>query len=150
MVPSNIIPTHSGTGDQTTGIKLSSDTQNISNASSEQTIRAVGYQGNNETTFKILNASLRESTRTKYSIYVRQWKLFIGAIRDINIEHILNLLNNLYDESISYSAIVTAKCALGNTMTVATYQSLNDHPLIIKFITGMYNFERPAPKLSFV
>ena len=49
---------HSGTGDQTTGIKPSSDTQTIGSASSEQAIRAIGYQGNNETTVKMLNASL--------------------------------------------------------------------------------------------
>ena len=139
MVLSNIIPSHSGTGDQTTGIKPSYDTQTISNASSEQAVRAIGYQDNNETTVKILNASLRESTRTKYSIYIRQWESFIGTTRDITIEDALNFLSNLFDKSISYSAIVSAKCALATRMTVTLYQSLNDHPLIIKFITGAYN-----------
>ena len=33
-------------------------------------------------------------------------------------------------------------------MTVAPYQSLNDHPLIIKFIIGLNNFKPPAPKLN--
>ena len=121
MVLSNIIPSHSGTGDQTTGIKPSYDKQTISNASSEQAVRAIGYQDNNETTVKILNTSLRESTRTKYSIYIRQWESFIGTTRDITIEDVLNFLSNLFDKGISYSAIVSAKCALATRMTVTLY-----------------------------
>ena len=53
LVPSNIISSHSGTGDQTPGIKPSSGTQTIANVSSERAIRAIGYQGNNETNVKI-------------------------------------------------------------------------------------------------
>ena len=100
MVPPNIIPSHSDTGYQTTAIKPASYAQTIHNTSSEQANRAINYQGNNETTVKILNVSLRESTRTKYSIYIRQWELFMGTTRDITIEHVLNFLNNLYDKGI--------------------------------------------------
>ena len=57
-------------------------------------------------------------------------------------------MSNLFDKGISYSAIVSAKCALATRMTVAPYQSLNDHPLIIKFIIGLNNFKPPAPKLN--
>ena len=71
LAPSNIIHSHRGSGDQATEIKSSSDTKTIGNASSEQAIRAIGYQSNSETTVKILNASLRESTRTEYSIHMR-------------------------------------------------------------------------------
>ena len=55
VVKSNIISSHIRTTDQTTGIKHSSDTQTIGNASSEQGIRAIACQGYNETTVKILN-----------------------------------------------------------------------------------------------
>ena len=58
MVPNNIIPSYNGTGDQNTGIKPLSDTKTTCSASSEQAIRVIGYQSNNETTVKILNASL--------------------------------------------------------------------------------------------
>ena len=137
MVPSNIILSHSGTGNQTIGIKLSSDTQTIGNGSSEEAIRAIGYQGNNETTVKILNTSLLESTRTKYSIYIRQWESLIVTTRDITIERVLNFLSNLCHKGVSYIGIVSAKCILAIRMTMAPYQSLTDHPLIIKFITGV-------------
>ena len=52
----------------------------------------------------------------------------------MTIEHVLNFLSNLYDKGISYSAIVSAKCALATRITVAPYQSLNDHPLIIEIL----------------
>ena len=83
MVPSSISPSHNGTGDQTTGIKASSGTQTISIPFSEQAIGAIGYQSNNETTVKILNASLRESTKTRQSIYIRYWKSFAVTTRDM-------------------------------------------------------------------
>ena len=81
-------------------MKPLSDTQTIDNASSPQALRAIGYQGNNRTTLKILNTSFLESTRNKYNIS-RQWESFIGTTRDITIEHVLNFLGNLYDKSIS-------------------------------------------------
>ena len=137
MVPSNIILSHSGTGNQTRGIKVSSDTQTIDNGSSEEAIRAIRYQGNNETTVKILNTSLLESTRTKYSICIRQWESLIVTTRDITIERVLNFLSNLCQKGVSYIGIVNAKCILAIRITMAPYQSLTDHPLIIKFITGV-------------
>ena len=73
------------------GTKPSPNKQTIGNASSEQAIWAIGYQGNNKTTIKILNVSLRESTRTKYIIYIRQWESSIGASRKITVERVLNL-----------------------------------------------------------
>ena len=83
LIPSSIISNHNGTRDQTAWIKPSSDTQTTINASSEQANRAIGYQSNNGTTVKILNASLRESNRTKHSIYIRQRESFTGITRDI-------------------------------------------------------------------
>ena len=122
----------------------------IDNAPSEQAIRAIGYQSNNEATVKISNASLSESTRTKYRIYIRQRKSFISISRDITIEHVLHFLSNLYEKGVSYRAIVSAKCALDARMTVASYQSLNDHRIVIKFISGVHNLKASVPKLSFV
>ena len=52
---------HSGTIDQAIGIKPSPYKQTIVNASSEQEIRAIGIQGNNETTIKINIAYILDS-----------------------------------------------------------------------------------------
>ena len=56
LVPSNIIPNHNGIEDQITGIKPLSDPQTIGNTSSDQSIRAIGYQVNIETTVRTSNA----------------------------------------------------------------------------------------------
>ena len=45
-------------------------------------------------------------------------------------------------------AIVKAKCALSARMAVSPYQLLNDHLIIIKFITGVYNLKYLTQKLS--
>ena len=95
LVPSNIITSHSGTGDQIKGIKHLFDTQTIGNASSEKAIRATGFQGNKETTVKISNASLRDYMKVLelyIYIYIRSCNVasMSKAIAvSINIEDIL-------------------------------------------------------------
>lgn len=82
MVPLNIIPSYSGFENQANGINSLFGTEAIDNASSDQPIRAIDYQVNNATTVKVINASIRKSSTTNYSIY-RQWGSIIVKIRDI-------------------------------------------------------------------
>ena len=52
-------------------------------------IGCIGYKGINETSQKILNASLGNSTRCKYNAYFKKWHDLIGVNNNITIEHLL-------------------------------------------------------------
>ena len=50
----------------------------------------------------------------------------------------LNNLSNFFEKGNSFSSIDTAKCALAFIMTVASCQSLNDHPLNFNLTNEVY------------
>lgn len=74
-----------------------------------------------------------------------KWEPFIGS----TIEQVLNFLSNLYDKSVSHSAIVSERRALPIRMTLASCELLNGYPPLMYFITRVYNLKSPAPNLSF-
>ena len=106
-------------------------------------------QGNN-TTEKILEASFRWSPNSKYNNYIKQWTSYSINIGHIEVSHVLDFLSGMFDKGHAYSTINSAKCAIATIVHIPPYNSLNKHPLINKYITGVFNLRRPKPKLSFV
>ena len=56
----------------------------------------------------------------------------------------------MFEKGHAYSTINSAKCAIATIMYIPPYDSLNKHPLINKYMTGIFNLRPPKPKLSFV
>ena len=106
-------------------------------------------QGNN-TTEKILEASLRLSTHCKYNNYIKQWTSYSKNIGCIEVSHVLDFLSGMFDKGHAYSRINCAKCAIVTNDHIPPYNSMNKNPLINKYITGVLNLRPPRPKLSFV
>ena len=106
-------------------------------------------QGNN-TTEKILEASFRLSTHCKYNNYIKQWASYSKNIGHIEVHHVLHFLSEMVDKRHAHSSINSAKCAIATIAHIPFYNSLNKHPLINKYMTGVFNLRPPKPKLSFV
>ena len=62
----------------------------------------------------------------------------------------LNNLSNFFEKGNSFSSIDTVKCALAFIMTVASCQSLNEHPLNFNLTNEVYSLRLPVSKTSFV
>ena len=56
----------------------------------------------------------------------------------------------MFDKGNAYSTINSAKCAVATIAHISPYNSLNKHPLIKKYMTGVFNLRPPKPKLSFM
>ena len=56
----------------------------------------------------------------------------------------------LFEKGHAYSTTNSAKCAIATIIHIPPYESLNKHPLISKYMTGIFNLRLPKPKLSFV
>ena len=106
-------------------------------------------QGNN-TTEKIIEASLRLSTHCKCNSYVKQWTSYSKNIGCIEVSHVLDFLSGMFDKGHAYSTINSTKCAIATIVHIPSYNSLNKHLLINKYMTGVFNLRPPKPKLSFV
>ena len=55
----------------------------------------------------------------------------------------------MFDKGHAYSTIDSAKCAIATIVHIPPYNSLHKHPLINKYMAGVFNLRPPKPKLSF-
>ena len=99
---------------------------------------------------KNLETSLRLSTHCKYNNYIKQWTSYSKNVGRIEVSHVLDFLSGMFDKGHAYSTINSTKCAIATIVHIPPYNSLNKHPLINKYMTGVFNLRPPKPKLSFV
>ena len=62
----------------------------------------------------------------------------------------MDFLSGMFDKGHAYSIINSTKCAIATIVHIPPYNSLNKHPLINKYMTGVFNLRPPKPKLNFV
>ena len=96
----------------------------------------------------ILEASIR-----KYSSYLNKWHKFCSEKKlgkNITANHIVNFLGELYDKNVSYSVIKSAKSALSHEICLPPFSSIGEHPLVRKFMKGVYNLRPPKTKCGFI
>ena len=97
-------------------------------------------------------ASWRNSTKQQYHTYLKRWKAFTER-KNINMHHapvemVLEFLRELFDGlGLGYSAINTARSALASIVTLKdTMHTLGSHPLISRFMKGIFNLRPPRPR----
>ena len=102
----------------------------------------------------ILEASIRNSTKKKYDVYIKKWENYCISNEinndEITANHIINFLSNMFDENDSYSAIKTAKAAISHKICLPPYRNIGNHPLIVKFMKGVFNLRPPTTKTGFI
>ena len=104
-------------------------------------------------TTNILLHAWRDSTRGKYESILKKWELYCGQ-RDenpfeVHINIILEFLTDMFEQGNSYSYISSARSALASIMSVKGFNKLSDHPLISRFIKGVYHLRRPMPQYTY-
>ena len=99
---------------------------------------------------KAFSVSSSISTHSKYSNYTMQWLSYSKNMHRIEVTHILDYLSAMFDKGCVYSTINSAKSAIANIDNIPPYSSINKHPLIKKYMTGIFNLNPPKPKLSSV
>ncbi|PFX20474.1 hypothetical protein AWC38_SpisGene15072 [Stylophora pistillata] len=104
-------------------------------------------RGLSESATSLILQSWRKSTKQQYKPFITKWEQYCCQ-REINpfsatIEHGINLLAELYDTRIGYSALNTARCALFTVCFTSEHYTFGQHPLVCRFLKG--NFEcRPS------
>ena len=107
----------------------------------------------NATTVKILKTSLRQLAQVdqfrKFNNHTEHWLDCFKTIVKIEVTHVLDFLSAMFEKGHAYSTINSVKCAKA-IIYIPPYESLNKHPLIDKYTTGIFNLRPPKPKLGFV
>lgn len=102
----------------------------------------------------ILLSSWREKTTKQYECYLRKWETFCGR-REVDpfsttVNNVLEFLTFLYQSGIGYSGINTARSALSSVVTLvdAVHYPVGQHPLIKRFLKGVFNKKPSFPRYS--
>ena len=104
-------------------------------------------QNVSRTTQYILLPSWRKSTRGRYNSVLQQWHDFCGR-EETNcflpdVTSVLKFFTELFEKGCRYSSIT-----LASVVTYRGYATLSDHPLIKRFIKGVFHLRPPKPKYS--
>ena len=62
----------------------------------------------------------------------------------------LDFLSAMFQKGHTYLTNNSAKCAIATIIHIPPDESLNKHPLINKYMTGIFNLRPPKEKPSFV
>ena len=65
-----------------------------------------------------------------------------------DIKHVLTFMHSLYKRNLGYSAINVARSAL-STFVIVDNQAVGKHPLVTRYLKGVFNSKPALPKYSF-
>ena len=68
------------------------------------------------------------------------------------VNKVLDFLHTLYVQDLSYSTINTARSAIASSLLdvkfMGTDYTMSDHPLLVRYMKGVFNSQKPTPKYS--
>jgi len=100
----------------------------------------------------IINCSWRPATKDKYEASITKWAQYC-SMQGIchttpQIEHIISFLTELFVSGKSYRTILGYRSAINAVAKVAYYPDICQHPLMQRFVRGVYNIRPPIPRFS--
>ena len=120
-------------------------------ASSHTFIRkAMGNRDLQEEVIDIICLSWRDTTTSRYEVVLRQWKNYCSQ-RGVDplvtdVKNVLDFLHGMYKRGCRYSGICAARSALSSAITIPGYERISNHPLISRYVKGIYNKHPTPPK----
>ena len=101
---------------------------------------------------EVLMASWRPGTKKQYSTYLNKWLEFCSK-RTIDysspkISEAVEFLMTLHSQGLSYSSINTARSALSSILKLDNCDNFGTHPLVTRFMKGIYELIKPKPKYN--
>ena len=97
----------------------------------------------------IILSSWRTGTQKQYTTHINKWLKSCGE-KQVDplypsIADIISFLTGLYEQDLSYSSLNTAQSALSSMITIDS-MALGSHPIVARFLKGVYNLRPPMPR----
>ena len=103
----------------------------------------------------VIMSSWRSSTVKQYDVFLDKWSTFClsrqNSFMRAPVSLVLDFLHDLYDKGYSYSSLNTARSAISALCTADNTdvsQNIGKHPLICRFLKGVFNEIPPIPKFQ--
>ena len=97
-------------------------------------------------------ASWRQGTLKQYKTFLGKWELFCGKNKispsEATIQDGIEFFTSLFNSGLGYSAINTARSALSTVMGINDNVSFREHPLVCRFIKGVFQLKPALPKYT--
>lgn len=99
-------------------------------------------------------ASWRQNTGKQYNTYLSRWLLYCREMRlnmnQATVNDGLEFLTRLYRQGLGYSAINTARSALSAVITPGDKTTFGEHPLVTRFLKGIFELKPSLPRYSVI
>lgn len=100
----------------------------------------------------MISCSWRTSTKKQYAVYIRRWTKFCVDQKystfKTDVSAVLAFLTLIYEQTHSYSAVNTARCALSSFLFLDNGNTIGTHPLVSRFVKGVFHLHPPNPRYS--
>lgn len=101
---------------------------------------------------EIILQSWRKPTLEKYESVLRRWNQFCSERNEDpihpNIASVLDYFVHLHENGCMYSGLASARSALSSVVQIQGYSSLSGHPMVARFLKGIFNRYPPAAKYA--
>ena len=102
----------------------------------------------------IIMASWRSGTSKQYQSYLSRWQEYCIENQldpfEATVENGIEFLTSLFNKGLGYSAINTARSALSTVITVPNYATFGTHPLVTRFLKGVFEMKPSLPRYAVV
>ena len=97
-------------------------------------------------------SSWRTGTLKQYQTHFKKWKQYCldNHIDPFNpsVENVIEFLTKLFDSGLGYSSINTARSALSSILPVYQGFKMGDHPLVSRFLKGVFELKPVLPRYT--
>lgn len=116
--------------------------------------RQLTKTGLSDETIDIIMASWRHTTSKQYNSYLNRWTDYCEqhdiSLTEAKVQDGLDFLTSLYRNGLGYSAINTARSALSSVMSLADKNTFGEHPLVVRFLKGIFELKPSLPRYAVI
>jgi site-specific recombinase XerD len=101
----------------------------------------------------ILVSSCAQNTQSQYKLYIQRWLAYCNnhniILSKVCVNNVLEFLYSVYVSGVGYSSVNTARSALSFFLPYIEGFSVGQHPLVIRFVKGIYKLRPPRPRYNY-
>ena len=101
---------------------------------------------------EIITESWRHATKSKYEAIPKKWKQHALSRNedpiDTSVESVLSFLHGMYTKGCLYNGLCGARSALSSAVCIKGFPKLSHHPMISRYLKGIFNRHPPLPKYT--
>ena len=101
----------------------------------------------------VILASWRKTTKSRYATVLKRWENFCCRRKtdpfQPHVNDIIEFLTEIYNLGIGYMSVWMGQTALNTIVMLPWFPNISEHPLIKRFIKGVFKTKPPKPRYTY-